>query len=54
MDIDKENTINFDWDCEFLSKSKKDYSNLIKLFDEYKLDGNASIRILDFLENETN
>jgi hypothetical protein len=54
MDIVKENTINFDWDCEFLSKSKKDYSNLIKLFDEYKLDGNASIRILDFLENETN
>ena len=54
MDIVKQNTIDFDWGCEFLSKPKKDYRDLIKLFDEHELDGNASIRILDFLENETN
>lgn len=54
MDIVKRNTIDFDWECEFLSKPKKECYELIKLFDEYELDGNASIRILDFLENETN
>ena len=50
MDSVKRNTIDFDWDCTFLSAQKKDYGDLITLFDEYKLDGDASVRILDFLE----
>lgn len=54
MDLVKNTTINFDWDCNFLNIPKTDYSNLIKIFDEYNLDGKASIRILNFLENEVN
>jgi len=54
MNSVKENTIDFDWDCEFLSTPKKDYGDLIKLFDEFGFDKNAPSRILNFLENELN
>lgn len=50
----KENTIDFDWDCEFLNTPKKDYGDLINLFDEFGFDKNAPSRILNFLENELN
>jgi|TARA_S200002703_G_scaffold22999_1_gene19759 hypothetical protein len=48
----KENTIDFDWDCNFLNYPKKDYTNLIKYFDEYKFDNNSSERILNFLKTK--
>jgi hypothetical protein len=47
-----ENTIPFDWDMNFLNEPKKEYGDLITLFDEFGFDNNASIRILNFLENE--
>lgn len=50
----KQNTIDFDWDCDFLNTSKKDYGDLIKYFDEYNLDNNAPKRIINFLTNEHN
>ena len=31
---------------------QKDYSNLIKYFDEYNLDRNSSKRIINFLKNK--
>lgn len=52
MNSVKQNTIDFDWDCEFLATPKKEYGDLIGLFDEYELDGNASVRILEFLEEK--
>lgn len=48
----RNNTIDFDWDCNFLKKPKKNYNDLINYFDEYKLDGNAPKRIINFLTNE--
>lgn len=54
MNIVKENTIDFDWECNFLNSPKKEYNELIKFFDEYNLDNNAPKRILKFLENEIN
>ena len=48
----RENTLDFDWDCDFLNKDKKEYGNLITFFDEYNFDSNASSRILKFIEND--
>jgi len=50
----RENTIDFDWECEFLNIPKKDYGNLINYFDEYGFDGNAPKRIINFLTYENN
>lgn len=50
----KDNTIDFDWDCNFLNTPKKDYGNLINYFDSFNLDKNTSNRIIKFLENEIN
>jgi hypothetical protein len=47
----RQNTIDFDWDCNFLNTPKKDYGDLIKYFDEYNLDNNAPKRIINFLTN---
>lgn len=52
MDIVRKNTIDFDWDCNFLQQSTQPYGDLIKLFDEYEFDGNSASRIINFLENE--
>lgn len=49
-----QNTIDFDWECEFLNQDKKNYGDLITFFDEYNFDGNASSRILEFIENDIN
>lgn len=48
----KQHTIDFDWDCQFLDTPKKEYGNLIEIFDQYKFDGNAPTRIINFLTNE--
>lgn len=50
IDLVKQTTVNFDWDCNFLSSDKKDYSDLVKVFDEFSFDGKASERIVQFLE----
>ena len=50
----KNNTINFDWDLDFLNTPKKDYGDLINYFDSYSLDKNTPSRIIKFLENEIN
>jgi len=50
----RENTIDFDWGLKCLNTPKKDYSNLIKYFDEYNLDRNSSKRIINFLKNKIN
>ena len=47
-----ENAIPFDWDMNFLNEPKKEYGDLITLFDEYKLDGKSPSRILNFLEEK--
>ena len=52
MNSVEQNTIDFDWDCKFLTTPKKEYGDLIGLFDEYELDGSASVRILEFLEEK--
>jgi hypothetical protein len=52
IDCVRKNTIDFDWDCNFLNITKKNYGSLINYFDEYKLDGNAPKKIINFLENE--
>lgn len=52
MNSVEQNTIDFDWDCEFLTTPKKEYGDLIGLFDKYELDGNAPVRILEFLEEK--
>ena len=54
MECVRENTIDFDWDLKCLNMPKKDYSNLIKYFDEYNLDRNSSKRIINFLKNKIN
>lgn len=46
------NTIDFDWDCNFLNQPKKEYNDLIKYFDEYHYDGNSTNRIINFLNDE--
>lgn len=47
-------TIDFDWECSFLNTPKKEYSDLIKYFDEYNLDNNTPKRIINFLTNGYN
>lgn len=47
----KENTIDFDWNCNFLNATKITYGNLIKYFDEYSFDNKSSERIINFLKN---
>lgn len=47
----KNNTIDFDWECNFLNTDKKDYNNLIKYFDEFSFDTKAPNRILNHLNN---
>jgi hypothetical protein len=54
IDCVRKNTINFDWDCNFLKTPKKDFGDLINYFDEYKFDGNAPKRIINFLTNGNN
>jgi len=54
MESVRMNTLDFDWECNFLQQPKKQYGNLIKMFDEYELDGKAPDRILNFLEDEFN
>jgi hypothetical protein len=48
----KNNTIDFDWDCKFLSTPKKDYGDLINYFDSYNLDKNTPNRIINFLKTK--
>lgn len=50
----KDNTIDFDWACNFLTTPKKEYNNLINYFDEHQFDNKASSRIINILENEFN
>tara|TARA_R110000744_G_scaffold84864_2_gene166083 strand:- start:1572 stop:2786 length:1215 start_codon:yes stop_codon:yes gene_type:complete len=50
----KNNTIDFDWGCNFLNTPKKDYGDLINYFDSYNLDKNTPNRIIKFLNNEIN
>ena len=50
----RENTLDFDWECNFLNADKKEYGNLITFFDGYNFDSNASSRILEFMENDIN
>jgi hypothetical protein len=54
IDCVRKNTIDFDWDCNFLNTPKKDYKDLINYFDEYKFDGKAPKRIINFLINGNN
>jgi hypothetical protein len=54
IDCVRKNTIDFDWDCNFLNITKINYGNLINYFDEYKLDGNAPKKIINFLTNGNN
>lgn len=54
MDSVKAHTLDFDWECNFLTQPSREYGSLIKMFDEYELDGKAPDRILNFLENEFN
>lgn len=54
IDCVRKNTIDFDWECIFLTTPKKDYNNLIKYFDEYNFDKNAPNKIINFLNNELN
>ena len=54
IDCVRKNTIDFDWDCNFLNITKKNYGNLINYFDEYKLNGNAPKKIINFLTNGNN
>lgn len=46
------NTIDFDWNCNFLDQPKKEYGDLIKYFDEYDFDKNSTNRIIKFLNHE--
>jgi len=48
----REHTIDFDWDCNFLNTTQKDYGNLIKFFDSYDLDENTPKRIIKFLKQK--
>ena len=50
LNIVKDNTIDFDWELKCLSQSKKEYGELIKMFDEYNLDGKSPFRIINFLD----
>ncbi len=50
LNIVKDNTIDFDWELKCLSQPKKEYGELIKMFDEYNLDGKSSFRIINFLD----
>lgn len=52
MESVKKNTLDFDWECNFLDTDKKDYGDLIRYFDEYEFDGMSSKRIIDFLEKK--
>jgi len=52
IDSIREYTIDFDWECEFLHKEKKDYSELTKFFDEFEFDGKSSERIIEFLKTQ--
>lgn len=45
----KDNLHTFDYEYKFLEEEKKDYKNIIKIFDEFN-DKKASKRIIDFLE----
>lgn len=48
----QKDTINFDWECNFLNIPKKDNSKLVNYFDEYNFDNKASKRIIKFLKNK--
>ena len=48
------NTIDFDWELQFLTKKKKDYGSLIEYFDSYQFDNKASLRIINILNDEIN
>ena len=48
--LTKNNTIDFDWDLKCLQQPKKEYGELIKMFDKYNLDGKSSLRIINFLK----
>ena len=50
LNIVKNNTIDFDWDLKCLQQPKKEYGELIKMFDKYNLDGKSSLRIINFLK----
>jgi hypothetical protein len=50
IDSVREHTINFDWECSFLNKDKKNYSPIITYFDEFGFDEKSSNRIVNFLE----
>ncbi len=52
MDLVKNHTLDFDWDLNFLNQPKKDHSKLLKIFDDYNLDGQTQVRIVDLLENK--
>ena len=50
LNIVRKNTIDFDWDLKCLLQPKKEYGELINMFDEYNLDEKASSRIINFLK----
>ena len=50
MDLVKNHTLDFDWDLKFLKSPKKDHTELLKIFDDYNLDGQTQVRIVDLLE----
>lgn len=52
MSLVSEHTLDFDWDCKFISKPNKAYGKLLTLFDEYGFDKKAPVRIVNILENE--
>lgn len=48
----RKNTIDFDWDCQFLNTPKQEYGELLSYFDSFNHDNQASKRIINFLEKE--
>ena len=50
MDLVRQHTLDFDWELNFLKKQPPKYDKLLKIFDDYNLDGQTHIRIVDLLE----
>jgi hypothetical protein len=50
MDLVKKCTLDFDWDLKFLNQPTPKYDELLKIFDDYNLDGQTDVRIVNLLE----
>lgn len=50
MNLVKKCTLDFDWDLKFLNQPTPKYNELLKIFDDYNLDGQTHVRIVDLLE----